>query len=111
MKQTLKILFALFWLGILYGTLTASLDQGVLAALKKLWPDPWFRATLMDTYFAFTTIYLWIAYKEKMILGKIVWFFLIMIFGTFAFSTYILIQLFKLKKEDTLSKLLLKSES
>ena len=38
-------------------TVAASLDRSVLQAGSDLWPDLWFRATLMDAYFGFLTFF------------------------------------------------------
>ena len=53
MKSLLTGFCLLVLLTMLAVTISASLHQDVLSALGQLWPDPWFRATLADTYFAF----------------------------------------------------------
>ena len=62
------------------------MDRGVVTAFRELWPDPWFRATMADTYFAFLTIFLWVCYKEKSIVARVLWFLGIMILGNFAIA-------------------------
>ncbi len=92
----LKILFLAILAAMLYVTITASLDRGVFEAGAALWPDPWFRATLADAYFGFITFFVWVAYKERGLLRKLIWFVLIMTLGNIAMSVYVLIQLFRL---------------
>ena len=108
MRFILKLVFIFFFIAIAYGTVTATLDRGMVTALRELWPDAWFRASLIDTYCAFLTIYLWIAYKEKSFFARALWLVLVLVLGTLAYSVYILIQLFKLKPEEPLSHLLLR---
>jgi len=103
----LKVLFSLIFLGILGGTVEATLDRGVWTALRDLWPDPWFRATLYDAYFAFTTICVWVGFKEHKLFARVLWWVLIMVFGNLAISSYMLIQLFRLKPNEPVSHIFL----
>lgn len=84
----------------------ASLDRNILEAGRALWPDLWFKATLVDTYCAFLTIYCWIFYKEAHWMPRFFWLAAVLLFGTFAFASYILIQLFKLKADEPVWKIL-----
>jgi hypothetical protein len=79
-------------------TVIASLDRSVLQAGRGLWPDPWFRATLMDAYFGFLTFFVWVAYKEPSWVARGLWFTAIMLLGNFAMSGYLLWQLSKLEQ-------------
>ncbi len=109
MKNILKLLFAGVLVAMTVVTVQASLDRGVLEAGRGLWPDLWFKATLCDTYFAFLTIYLWVFYKERGFLSRFLWFWLIMLLGNFAIASYMLIQLNRLKKDEPISNLLLRT--
>ena len=102
----LKILFFTILLCMLVVTITASLEKGILEAGKELWPDLWFRATLVDAYFGFITFYLWVAYKERGIFAKMLWFLFIMSFGNIAMAIYVLIKLFKLPPNAAIETLL-----
>lgn len=108
MKTLLKIILSTFIIAIAYATITASLERNVLEAGKILWPDAWFKATLVDTYCAFLTIYLWIFYKESSWIARLLWLMLVLVLGTFAYASYLLIQLFKLKSSEPLSNILLR---
>ena len=59
--------------------------------------DKWFQATLVDTYLAFFTFYVWVFYKEAKWLGRILWFVLIMLLGNLAIAAYVLLQIWKSK--------------
>ncbi len=69
-------------------TTAASLDRNVLVAIADLWQDLWFRATLADAYFAFLTIWFWIAYRENRWLTRISWLIGILLLGNFAIAAY-----------------------
>jgi len=109
LKTFLKIIFLLFIAAIAYFTITASMDRSVLTAGSELWPDTWFKATLVDTYCAFLTIYIWIFYKERTWLSRLIWLLLVLTLGTFAYAAYILIQLFKLKPGEPVATILLRT--
>jgi hypothetical protein len=110
MRTTLIVIFTMVILVMLAATVQASTDSNVLTALKELWPDPWFRATLADAYFGFLTVFIWIAYRERSLAAKILWFFALMLLGNFAIAAYILIQLFSLPSGAPLEKVLLRKE-
>jgi hypothetical protein len=106
----LRVLFFAILLGMLAVTTLASLDRGVFEAAAELWPDPWFKATLADAYFGFLTVYVWIAYKEITLGGRILWFVLLMALGNIAISVYVLIELFRLEPGDDLARLFLRRD-
>ena len=108
MKTFFKVLYALIFIVMIYVSIIASLDKDVIQAIKDLWPDLWVRATLCDTYFAFLTIFIWVAYKERGFFSKVLWFLLIMILGNIAIASYMLIQLFRLKPDESFADLLTK---
>jgi hypothetical protein len=106
MRTTLKLLFGLILLGMLGITTAASLQQGIVPAARNLWPDLWFRATLLDAYFGFLTFYVWVFYKEPRPGARALWFVLIMCLGNIAMAVYVLIQLFRLPPGEPLATLL-----
>jgi uncharacterized membrane protein required for colicin V production len=93
MKAVLTV-FCLMVLGVmLAATVAASLHQNILKALTVLLPDPWFRATLADTYFAFLFFWLWLAWREDSLPAALTWLILILVFGNFAMAGYVLLAL------------------
>ena len=106
MLNSLRVLFALILLGMLAVIITASIDQSIFEAVGKMWPHWWFKATLADAYFGFLTFFVWVAYKERLLRRKLVWFASIMLLGNVATSVYMLLELSKLKAGDTLETLL-----
>lgn len=65
---------------------------------------PWMRATLWDFYANVIVIYLWVCYKEKGILAKLIWLILLVALGSIASCAYVLIQLFRLKPGEGLKE-------
>ncbi len=110
MRVALKLIFAAVFFVMLAMTIQASMERNVLVALDELWPDPWFRATLADAYFGFLTVFVWIAYRERSLIAKALWFIALMLLGNFAIATYILIALFRLPAEAPLENLLLRKK-
>lgn len=106
----LRLLMLAVLATMLVVTVTASQERGVFEAAAALWPDPWFRATLADAYFGFLTVFLWIAYKEPTASRRVAWFVLLMTLGNFAIAGYLLWQLFRLRSDDPIERLLLRSE-
>ena len=102
----LKTLFALFLIGMLSITITASIDQNIFEALGNMWPNWWFKATMADAYFGFLTFFVWVAYKEIHLWRKLVWFASIMLLGNLAISAYMLAELNKLQAGDPVETLL-----
>jgi len=113
MRIFLKCLFAGIFLWMVGMTIDVSLHKSLLLAGSEFsWvASPWAVATLFDAYFGSTTFYVWVSFKESTIAGKVLWFVLIMCLGNIAMSAYILLQLFRLKPEEPLSNLLLKTQS
>jgi membrane protease YdiL (CAAX protease family) len=103
----LKLLFAAILVAMLAVTTWASLDRSVFEA-GNLLDDPWGVATLADAYMGFLTFYAWVAYKERGVAGRVLWFVLIMGLGNIAMSAYVLLQLFRLPPGATVETLLLR---
>ncbi|RMF75478.1 MAG: DUF1475 domain-containing protein [Acidobacteria bacterium] len=87
-----RIWFGFVLVAMLVLTTVASLDRGVFVALDELWPDPWFRATLADAYFAFLTVWLWIASRERTVAAKAAWLVAVLCLGSIAIAIYMLIR-------------------
>src|SRR5438270_4441386 len=68
--------------------------------------NPWAMATLWDAYFGFTTFFVWVCYKERQMGLRLLWLLLIMALGNIAMSAYVLIQLFKLRPDEPLSRVI-----
>jgi hypothetical protein len=108
-KKTLYplwMLFALIFIGMLSVIITATIDQNIFEAVGNMWPNWWFKASLLDLYFAFLTLFVWVAYKEIHLWRKLVWFASFMLLGSLAISAYMLTELYRLRVGDTVETLL-----
>jgi hypothetical protein len=106
MKTTLKLLFAGIFVWMMALTVRTSLQVSLWSAWDSFAANPWAVATLYDAYFGFFTFWLWVAYREKSIIMKILWLVLIFSLGNIAMSLYVLIQLFRLRPDEPVEALL-----
>ena len=106
MKTVLKVLFVGIFLAMVWVTTWAQSHEGLMAALERIPNDPWFVATLFDTYFAFLCFWLWVAFRERRVVVKLLWLVAIFVLGNLAMSVYVLIQLFRLKPDEPASAIL-----
>ncbi len=90
-------------------TTWASLKGSVFAIPHEVSSHPWFIATLFDTYWAFFTFYVWLAYKETVWISRVLWFVAIVLLGNIAMSIYGLIQVCSVPVEAKLEFVLLRN--
>ena len=109
MVIALRMLFAGVLVVMLAVTTVASLERGVLEAGAVLWPDAWFRATLVDAYCAFLTVFTWMAYKERSLAARAVWLVLLVSGGSITIALYVLIQLWRRDPNEPLERVLLRA--
>jgi len=106
MKLALKLLFAAIFLWMTVLTIRTSLSMSLWSAWDSFAANPWAVATLYDAYFGFITFWVWVAYKESAWWARLLWLVLILGLGNIAMSLYVLIQLFRLKPEQSVEALL-----
>jgi hypothetical protein len=107
----LRIAFSLVLVSMLLVTSWASNQVALWAIPREVFSHPWFVATLFDTYFAFLTFYLWLAYKETGWLSRVLWLVAVLSLGNIAMAAYVLWKLFKLPSNAPLDALLLRTPS
>jgi hypothetical protein len=105
MKTALKILFAGIFLCMTILTIRTSLAISLWSAWHSYAANPWAVATLYDAYFGFITFWVWVAYKENTLWSRLLWLVLILGLGNIAMSLYVLIQLSRLKPEQSVEVL------
>lgn len=110
MINFLRALFALIMLAMIGITVRASMDRSILDGGAELLDNSWGIATLADAYFGFLTYYVWVAYKERTLPRRLIWFVLIMSLGNIAMPAYALIQLFKVPSDAEIRDVLLREE-
>jgi hypothetical protein len=104
----LRILFGLILAAMIGVTTWAGSRRNFFEAGGEIVRNPWGVATLFDAYFGFLTFYVWVAYKERTILARIVWFVLIMTLGNIAMAAYVLLKLFGMPANASVEQLLLR---
>ena len=105
MKLFLKLLFGFIFVFMVVLTIRTSLQISLWSAIPAFKASPWSMATLYDAYFGFVTFFCWLAWRERSVGIKIVWFVLIMALGNIAMSLYVLLQLFGLRTNESASAL------
>src|SRR5579862_5206530 len=104
-KLFLKLVFGFIFLFMVVMTIRTSLQISLWSAIPSFAASPWSMATLYDAYFGFLTFFCWLAWRERSLGIKIVWFVLIMALGSIAMSFYVLLQLFGLRADEPASAL------
>lgn len=105
----LRIVFLIILGAMLAVTLWASNVVALWNTPREVFVHPWFIATLFDTYFAFLTFWLWVAYQERTWWSRLGWLVAILLLGNIAMATYMLIQLFKLPRDAQLASLFMRT--
>ena len=100
----LRALFLTVIVSMLAITGWASSQCALFAIPREVFTHPWFIATLFDAYWAFIAFYVWVAWKEQTLAARILWFVAIILWGTLAMATYMLIELFRIQKIDQLGE-------
>lgn len=105
MRAFLLALFGLFLAAMIGVTVWASLGQNIWDA-GYLFNERWFVATFVDAYLGFLTFYVWVAYRERTVIGRVLWFVAIMGLGNIAMAVYVIIQLVRLRPGGSGAELL-----
>jgi hypothetical protein len=112
MKTGLTLFSLAALLSLVGVSIWATGHQDIGAAIRELAANPagnpWFIATLFDTYFGFLWFWLWVAYKETSWAARIVWLLLILALGNIAMAIYVLIQVARLPSGARIEDLLLR---
>jgi predicted permease len=107
----LRFAAAFVLLTMLAVTIWASLQVALWNTPREVATHPWFIATLFDTYFAFLTFYVWLAYKETSNLARVLWLLAVLLLGNIAMAIYLLRELFRLPANATMEDLLLRRKA
>lgn len=111
MISALRFAAAFVLIAMLAVTTWASSEIAVWKIPREVATHPWFIATLFDTYFAFLTFYIWLAYKETSNFARVLWLVGILLLGNIAMAIYLLRELFRLPRSATMEDLLLRKNA
>jgi len=107
----LRLAFSFVLVTMLCATSWASLQCALWNTPQTVVSQPWFIATLFDTYFAFLTFYAWLAYKETGWFARAAWLVAILLLGNIAISSYMLMTLFRLPTKAGVEQILLRQKA
>lgn len=94
MIVTLRVLFVVVLASMLGVTAWASLQQPLGDFVRGgMMREPWVIATLVDAYWAFLTFYVWVAWKERSLGARLLWFVAVILLGNIAMAAYMLREL------------------
>ena len=100
----LRLLFAGVIGSMLWVTTWASGRCAMFAIPREVFTHPWFIATLFDAYWGFITFFVWVAWKERGVAARILWFLAIILLGNIAMASYVLRELFAVKASAGLER-------
>lgn len=100
MKNFLIGVFILLFIYIVYTVISTSLESNLFSEWDFLASIPWMKATLVDFYINTVVIFAWMSFREKKWPVRILWLILFVFLGSIATTFYVLIQLFKLEKDE-----------
>ena len=93
--KTAKILAWISFAGMTYALFQGFFFGSFLEDGGELLQNPWGIVSLIDLYAGFTLFAIWIAYRETTIKSRILWIVLLMVFGFFIGSIYVLKALYQ----------------
>ena len=85
---------------IVYTVISTSIESNLFKEWDFLASIPWMKATLIDFYINTIVIFSWMSFREKNWQVRFMWLLLFVFLGSIATTFYVLIQLFKLDKDE-----------
>jgi hypothetical protein len=98
----LRSLFGVVLLSMLVITSWASRHTSLFAIPVDVLRHPWFIATLFDAYWAFIAVFVWVAWKERSLAARILWFIAIVALGNISIAAYFLRELFRVRSGEAI---------
>ena len=109
-KNILKILFGSMSAFMVFLVIVTSMKSDLFHLPSQVVNEPWFQTTLVDFYFLVTILSVWVIYKEKAVLARILWIIAFICLGSIGACLYVFIQLMSLKDGEGLEQVLLRKE-
>ena len=109
-----NVFIALFITLFVYITgtiIVTSLESNLFSEWNFLSSIPWMKATLVDFYINIIVIFAWVAFKENNSVKSLIWLVFFVLLGAAATTIYVLVQLFKLKKNEPVQNAFLRSNN
>ncbi len=96
--NTLRLWFVFVLVAMLGVIGWASSRCALFDIPREVFTHPWFVATLLDAYFAFTAFWIWVAWKEGTIAARVLWLIAILLWGNPAIALYMLLELARVRR-------------
>ncbi len=106
----LKILFGSMAVFMMYLVIVTSMKSNMFQLPAAVVNEPWFQTTLVDFYFLVTILSVWVIYKEKTVLARILWIVAFICLGSIGACLYVFIQFMRLKNGEGLEQVLLRED-
>lgn len=100
MKKYFIVIFSMLFVYIVYTVISTSIESNLFKEWDFLASIPWMKATLIDFYINTIVIFSWMSFREKNWQVRFMWLLLFVFLGSIATTFYVLIQLFKLDKDE-----------
>jgi hypothetical protein len=85
-----------------YAAITGKAGLNVVDGYITVCSEPWGLATMFDAYFGFLAFWLYVAWRERSGLSRVLWLVALMALGNFAIAAYALACLFKATADASL---------
>lgn len=95
----LRIWFTVVLLGMLAMIAWASARCALFGIPREVATHPWFVTTLADAYLAFVAFWVWLAWKESTVAARVLWLFVILLWGNPAIAVYMIRELARARRE------------
>jgi len=99
-KKYFIVIFSMLFVYIVYTVISTSIESNLFKEWDFLASIPWMKATLIDFYINTIVIFSWMSFREKNWQVRFMWLLLFVFLGSIATTFYVLIQLFKLDKDE-----------
>jgi len=99
-KKYFIAIFSMLFVYIVYTVISTSIESNLFKEWDFLASIPWMKATLIDFYINTIVIFSWMSFREKNWQVRFMWLLLFVFLGSIATTFYVLIQLFKLDKDE-----------
>ena|SRR5579872_3346937 len=106
MTRLLQITLSIIWVWMVYIVVSTSLESSLFEQWDFLAAIPWMRATLWDFYANILIIYLYVLFRERNVIVKLLCAVLFFCLGSIASIAYVLIQLIQLKEGQPIMDIL-----
>lgn len=104
----LRLLTSALLVFMIVVTVCTSLESNLFEEWNSLVAIPWMRATLYDFFTNVIILLIWVWYRERNVIIKLLWTILFITMGSMGSCIYVLVALFQMNANESLLKLFAK---